>query len=108
MNPLLNLYRRFLQPIVRRKIKQIVLSELERLVLEVIKEKSAAGSVPIVAISTAIMAKSKEYSGTGQILDIVDRLKGLGLIRSKKLGQGFMEFESFELTPDGAAKLTSL
>ena len=106
MNILLKLYRKYLAPIIRQKIKQIVLTELERMVLEIIQEKAATGNVPIVDISRAALDKlGEKFPGTLPIMDTLDRLKNLGLIRSKKLGDGFMLHESFELTPDGVAKL---
>jgi hypothetical protein len=80
-----------------------MLTELERLVLEIIQEKAATGNAPIVDISRAALDKlGDKFPSTLPIMDTLENLKGLGLIRSKKLGHGYMLHENFELTPDGA------
>jgi hypothetical protein len=63
MNLILRLYHKYLAPIIRQKIKQIVLSELDRLVLQVITEKAKdMPSVPLVTIASGIIGRSEEVS----------------------------------------------
>lgn len=105
MNLILSLYRRFLQQIIRQRIKQIVLSELERLVLQVITEKAVdMPSVPLVAIASGIIGRSEEVSRghtVEQVQEVVNRLAALGLVRSQQRHGSFSNFESYEITADG-------
>jgi hypothetical protein len=105
MNLILNLYRRFIAPIIRQRIKKIVLSELDRLVLQVITEKAIdMPSVPLVAIASGIIGRSEEVSRghtVEQVQEIVNRLAALGLIRAQQRKGAFSTFESYEITASG-------
>lgn len=109
MNLILSIYRKYLAPIIRQKIKQIVLSELERLVLQVITEKAVdMPSVPLVAIASGIIGRSEEVSRghtVEQVQEIVNKLAALGLIRSRQKQGSFSNFESYEITAEGANAL---
>jgi hypothetical protein len=107
MNLILRLYHKYLAPIIRQKIKQIVLSELDRLVLQVITEKAKAKdmpSVPLVTIASGIIGRSEEVSRGNtveQVQEVVNRLTALGLIRSRQKQGSFSNFESYEITTEG-------